>query len=259
MDRNTCPIHANFRHLVKSINKTLKKEKADLLPVSCRQLATSIMCANDFVTVDPLTWKYECAMRQCDSCPEFKTVLDAAILKKDIQYSQWTSKKTTYKKDGVDVEKDIFGLFSDTTNLETVLELVSEQLEDLCRHIFVAHAQWNAHKVLCGNLDERSVITTEDYQMNKTMEYQQMTTNMSYSTNKVVFSLYPICIEYLSDDGQLRKGALAFLTEDRKHDHQQVQMFEESCFVWSERKFGMTTAGHDFQMDVLGTSSHDTV
>ena len=89
------------------------------------------MCANDFVTIDPLTWKYGCAMRQCDSCPEFKTVLDAAILKKDIQYSQWTSKKTMYKKDGVDVEKDIFGLFSDTANLETVLELLSEQLQDL--------------------------------------------------------------------------------------------------------------------------------
>ena len=29
--------------------------------------------------------------------------------------------------------------------------------------------------------------------------------------------------------------------------------------MWSERKFGMTTAGHDFQMDVLGSPSHDSV
>ena len=41
MDRNTCPIHANVRHLVKLINKTLRREKADLChvvnwqPVSC--------------------------------------------------------------------------------------------------------------------------------------------------------------------------------------------------------------------------------
>jgi hypothetical protein len=51
------------------------------------------MCADDFVTIDPLTWRYKCAMRECDSCPEFETVLGAAILtggctpKRAIKYS----------------------------------------------------------------------------------------------------------------------------------------------------------------------------
>ena len=66
-------------------------------------------------------------------------------------------------------------------------------------------------------------ITTEDYQMNITMVYAENPTSVIYAGNKVVFALYPICIEYHDEDGVFKKGALAFLSEDRQHDHQQVQ------------------------------------
>ena len=108
--------------------------------------------------------KYECAMRECDNCPEFKTVLDPAILKKDVQYPRWKSKKMmTKNKQGEDIEKNVFGLYSDTSDLETVLGMISEMMEGLCQHIFISHSQWHAHNVLRDNLNPRSVITTEDY------------------------------------------------------------------------------------------------
>ena len=33
-----------------------------------------------------------------------------------------------------------------------------------------------------------------------------------YSSNKVTVALYPICVEYMGEDGSLQKGAISFLT-----------------------------------------------
>ena len=231
MGRNTCPIHANVRHLVKAVNKVLKKDKIDPFPVSCRELSTLVICTNEFTSIDPLTWKYDCAMRECNDCPDLVKVVPAQTLKKEVQFSQWKSVKTKVKnKEGKEVEKNVFGIYSETAPLGEVIDSFREMLDGLCQHIFVAHSQWNAHKVQRLNLDSLSCITTEDYQMNITLEYAENPTSLSYSTNKVVFALYPICIEYLDEANDLKKGALAFLSEDRKHDHQQVQHFEEAMF-----------------------------
>ena len=43
-------------------------------------------------------------------------------------------------------------------------------------------------------------------------------------------ALYPICVEFLNDHGQLCKDAIAFLSDDKKHDHQQVEEFELRAF-----------------------------
>ena len=130
-NRNTCPIHANVRHIVKSVNKLLKKEKIDLLPASCRQLSTTIMCSNDFVTNDPLSWKRECAMRECEECPKFTKAVTAVIRKKDVQFSQWKSVKSMGKnKKGEDVEKNVFGIYSETSSFEDVMNIHKEQWRD---------------------------------------------------------------------------------------------------------------------------------
>ena len=109
-DRNTCPMHTNVIYLVKLINKLLKKEKTDMLPVSCWELATNIICANDFVTIDSLTWKYKCAMLECKSCPIFTSAPDPSFLENDVQYAQWKTMKMIIKKrHGEDTEKMSLG------------------------------------------------------------------------------------------------------------------------------------------------------
>lgn len=92
LQRNTPPIHANIRHLVKGVNSLLKKWKRNPLPISCRQLALTVMCDRDFTNIDPLTWNEECSMRRCESCPEL--VVDTAdnILQHTVNFVQWESR-----------------------------------------------------------------------------------------------------------------------------------------------------------------------
>ena len=66
--------------------------------------------------------------------------------------------------------------------------------------------------------------------MNMEVIYTQNPTSLAYSTNKKTVALFPICVEYINTHGQLCKGAIAFLSEDKTHDHQQVEQFEIRAF-----------------------------
>ena len=41
--------------------------------------------------------------------------------------------------------------------------------------------------------------------------------------------MYPICLEFLSNDGEIRKAAITFISDD-DHSHQQIQQFEKRMF-----------------------------
>ena len=61
--------------------------------------------------------------------------------------------------------------------------------------------------------------------------YSENPTSLAYSTNKKTVAMYPICLEYKNVDGELTKGVITFLFEDKDHSHQQVQKFEERMFM----------------------------
>ena len=66
--------------------------------------------------------------------------------------------------------------------------------------------------------------------MNIELEFCENLTSLAYSSNKVTFALYPICIESVSPKGDLKKGAISFISTDKQHDHQQVGKFEQRMF-----------------------------
>ena len=231
IERNSCPIHANARRLVKAINKVLRKNKKPTLPTSCKQLSLRSMCNNGSQTIDPLSWTKECAVSECESCPVLNVDIDDAQLSSPINLSQWRSKKQDKKdkKTGEMVTKYVFALYPESMTLKETIIRLQESLPAVRKHVYTSHCQWHAHKTYRENLDESSIITVEDYQMNIEPEYIEAPCSLSYSTNKVTFALYPVCIEYM-EDGKLKKGAVSFITDDTKHDHQQVQRFEERLF-----------------------------
>ena len=54
---------------------------------------------------------------------------------------------------------------------------------------------------------------------------------MAYSTNKLTVAIYPICLEYLDEQGTLKRGgAIVFVSDDKRHDYQQVCKFEKRMF-----------------------------
>ena len=54
------------------------------------------------------------------------------------------------------------------------------------KHNYTANYQWHAHSALWNNLDESSVITVEDYQMNIEIEFGENPTLSACSTNKLL-------------------------------------------------------------------------
>ena len=117
------------------------------------------------------------------------------------------------------------------------MQELNNKVKHLRSHIYTAHQQWDAHSILRDKLDDDSIITIEDYQMNMELNYAENPTSLAFSTNKVTFALYPVCVEY-TVDGKLRKGAIAFISEDKLHDHQQVKKFEERMHTIIQEKLG---------------------
>ena len=86
------------------------------------------------------------------------------------------------------------------------------------------------------NLDADTVITIEDYQQNIEIEYSESPISLAYSCNKTTYAVYPLCIEFLNENFSLQKAAVTLITDDKSHDHQQVQKFEERLFQIVEEK-----------------------
>ena len=151
-------------------------------------------------------------------------------MKEEVNFSQWASKKQKVIIKGSSTEKYVFSLYTEKTSLKEAIQRLREMSSSLALHIFTAAKQWEAHSVLRSNLDIDSIISIEDYQKNLEAIYSENPTSMAYSGNKVTVALYPICVEYLGTDGILKKAAIAFLTDDKVHDHQQARDFEGRMF-----------------------------
>ena len=237
LERNTCPIHANARRVVKAINKALLKSKSKVrIPSSCRDLALESMCnSEDSKATLPLTWNTDCAKGTCKNCPnKLKLTLPDAVKKVNITFSQWRSEKRVYQKEVkgkvVSIEKSVFNLYPETLTTEDALIKLTEMCKPLRKHIYTSHKQWDAHEKARQNLDLNTIISIEDYQMNMEVVYAENPTSLAFSTNKMTVAMYPICIEYLAEDGTIRKGAITFISADKDHCHQQIEQFEKRMF-----------------------------
>ena len=97
-------------------------------------------------------------------------------------------------------------MYPETSTVKECLERLKVMLVGLKWHIYTAPRQWTGHEVHRSNLNPISVITIEDYQMNLEVVYRENPTSLAYSTNKKTVALYPICVEFLNEHGQLCKG-----------------------------------------------------
>ena len=66
--------------------------------------------------------------------------------------------------------------------------------------------------------------------MNLEAKYRKAPTSMAYSSNKQTTTKYPLCIEYLDDDGILCNGGIVFMNEGKNHDYQEVEAFKARLF-----------------------------
>ena len=103
----------------------------------------------------------------------------------------------------------------------------------MIRHIFVATNQWKACKVTAENLGPDAVMMIEDYQQNISLTHQEETTTAHFSVNITQIACFPCIVKFkVEGEEKARKGGIVFLSEDRKHDHQQVAVFEKEVFKY---------------------------
>ena len=75
--------------------------------------------------------------------------------------------------------------------------------------------------------------------MNIDINYCESTTSSHYSANVTSFAGYPIAVRYV-DPLTLKpaKGAILFISEDKRHDFQQVELFEKIAVKICQDKCG---------------------
>ena len=80
----------------------------------------------------------------------------------------------------------------------------------------------------------------EDYQQNISLTHQEETTTAHFSGNVTQIACFPVIVKFkLEGEDKPRKGGIVFLSEDRKHDFQQVAVFEKEVFTFMLQKYNI--------------------
>ena len=75
--------------------------------------------------------------------------------------------------------------------------------------------------------------------MNIDVEYSESTTSSHYSANCVSFAGFPIAVRFRDPDSlELAKGAIVFISEDKRHCYEQVEKFEKRALEICEQECG---------------------
>ena len=234
-ERNVCPIHSNFRRVYDGLRKV---GAAGNLPKSVRAICGLTMCKDrPFDPLVPTTWPVQCALGQCSDCPKLEVSLpeNRAVT---VHFLQW-QKGMSSKCDAKGNPREITSLFPVNLDLDSAVDKFKNFFPHLKVHVFVASQQYEALRLRSSSLKIGDLLTIEDYTMNFEIQYVQTTTSSHYTANQVTFAGYPIAVRYVDPYKlELAKGAIVFISEDKSHDFQQVEKFEERALKICEEKCG---------------------
>ena len=145
------------------------------------------------VSLDPLTWSFECATGLCKECPALPlSVREGVDMSCTLVFTQW--KKGPSGR--ASIKTSINSLFQVSMSISTAMETLKEQAVALKSHIFVAYNQWKAKKLAEENLDCDTLMLVEDYQMNLTVELAETTTSTVFGANVVNIAEFPAVVFY---------------------------------------------------------------
>ena len=112
-------------------------------------------------------------------------------------------------------------------------------LNTIKAHVYTAGIAWAKCKEDVANLrPEIDVLTFEDYQRNVELFHCEMPTSMGYGAISQQFVLYPIGVRFRKEGvANVQSGAVAFISTDLGHGHQQVEGMERRLvFIYTYRK-----------------------
>ena len=234
-ERNVCPLHSNFRRCLDGLRKV---GAATNLPKSVRAICAMCLCDSpDTLHLDPSSWPQACALATCTSCPELHIELPANSSMM-IQFLQW-QKGQSAKLDRSGSSKEIFSLFPVTVTVSEAAKMLQSFFPKIKIHVYVATHQYEALRLRSNNLLLGDLLTIEDYTMNIELNYSETTTSSNYTANSLSFAGFPIAARFIDPDTlKPAKAAILFVSEDKKHDYEQVEMFEKRALEILNDKCG---------------------
>ena len=147
---------------------------------STRAVAAFRVC-NSNPGFDPMTvvsWQEECAMRQCDACPNWQLPIPEGRNEEVVTLALWGDKfcaikgkkvRTYHVASITSTLLKIHGRFPETMTLQTLVNSFNSDLAKLTTHLYTAYRQWSSCKLLFNSLRPGEVATQEDYQQNVTV------------------------------------------------------------------------------------------
>ena len=153
LERNTCPVHANARRMIKCLHKA---GVAKDISISCRQISSESMCKSQHIDPnDPLTWDEKCVFGHCSKVHNFDIPIPMDKIHIIISVSLWRYQKSAEKG------KNIFGLFTQQLSIKDAVGMFIKMIPQLRQHIYVAHYQWQVHAISRSKLDNSSIISNK--------------------------------------------------------------------------------------------------
>ena len=146
--------------------------------------------------------------------------------------------------------KEVYSLFPVNVTMKEGVKMFEAFFPKIKAHVFVATHQYEALRLRSESLQVGDLLTIEDYTMNIDVDYSETTTSSHYSANVVSFAGYPIAVRFRNPSTRtLAKGAILFISEDKKHDYEQVERFEKRALEICELKCGQAFEKWDRRSD----------
>jgi hypothetical protein len=126
VERNACPVHADFRQKIQAAQKYGLIQDPQS---SCRVIVSNFMCDSPD-PFNPKLWKKECGLGSCSSCPKPLFITPEGDKNKIVHFSLWCLQKVKGKVK--------YGLWDTAKLLSQLSVKLNQEVPQMKGHIFRA-------------------------------------------------------------------------------------------------------------------------
>ena len=152
---------------------------------------------------------------------------------KSIEINLWKKGPSSTKMNEDGNPQEVFRLFPEVLTIKECIDDFSDSVKELKLHVYVTKWQWTNQRLRISSMEVGDIVTVEDYQMNMSVGLSEAPTTSVFGANQLTFTLYPIIVYYRepaqSDGnvGDIKKAAIAFVSDDRQHGWEQIEDFDK--------------------------------
>ncbi|KAK6178397.1 hypothetical protein SNE40_013192 [Patella caerulea] len=195
------------------------------VPVTVYELNKLTLCSNQDL---------KCHERCCDLCgpnkimeyfSPFTSVDRPEAEVRWMKFEKCEKERKQYKDDKLVItQKSTKEYVNHSGSVNELLDELQHELETFSLHLYNAFDQLNAFNSLIDNLQDKWLVSVQDFSENYAAKYQFEPQSAYY--DKTSMTLHPTVLLYREGDQIVREG-VTFVTEDLKHDHSAVWTFRK--------------------------------